>query len=307
MDRTDERNTPAMIVRTGVWRFLHSGAIVLGAISSFGFSPPEPMSAPTALRLAITELTREAEQAEAAGDVARRHADFAARFPHGAAINLSALRRKLAAPVHHQPFVDAYVRWQLTSLVPVSSPAPELTAREFERLLEQFPPVHDNPRADEAMIVRLRDASEAGPLTEAEQSRFEQIMSELAQRAGRAEALARPALDLRMWWENQYAADRARRLHLLLERCAALTRAGWSVEEIKATLDDAFASAAHDREVDDDERAAIAARSAKLPRHRRMFIESAPVVDGTLILTLREAAVYEFDATRWTRELRRDQ
>jgi hypothetical protein len=303
MDRAARRSEAAMngagaiAIRLGL-------AGLLGVSAAVGAPERGPMSAPTALRLAITELTREAGEAHRAGDLAHRQADFAARFPHAGAINPEALWRKLASPAHHDPFIDSYVRWQLSSLAPASVPPPHLSPREFERLLERFPPLMPNPRADEAMIVALRDASLAGPLSERDQKRFEALMNELAKEAGRAHALASPALALREWWHEQLKGDAVRSIHLQLERCAALAGAGWNVDEVKAGLDDALATISRDREVDAAERAAIAGRATELVTIRRMFIESAAIIEGSLILTLREAAVYEFDVVRWNRELR---
>src|SRR5687767_11795008 len=71
---------------------------------------------PTLLQNAIAHLVDEAKFAIREGKLHHQKADYAQRFP--ADIPLRDLTEAIASAVDSEPFIDAYVRWQLTSFNP---------------------------------------------------------------------------------------------------------------------------------------------------------------------------------------------
>ena len=112
-----------------------------------------------AIQRAISHLVEEANFAIREGKLHNEKSDYATRFP--SEIPLRDLSEAIAAPVDPEPFIDAYVRWQLTSFKPS---LPDLDDRQFMALIANAPALVANPKADSAVISRFELAEgESGP------------------------------------------------------------------------------------------------------------------------------------------------
>ncbi len=245
---------------------------------------------------AINRLTEEAEQAREQQRLPRARANFSAEVDLG--VPLVVLGRKLTRPLHHQPFVDAYVRWQLTSFDP---PLPSMDGRRLERFLSGLPPLLDNPRAEESLIASLNAAVGAGSLSERDQAAMGRRLDELAERASRVRRFNQPAMAFRKWIQRKLPETGVLPLEAGLERCRALVEAGWSVDRDKARLEAIFEASARDRSFTDQQRRQVAERAQQLAGRQRLYVASARLRNGALAVDYGNAAVYDFDVNRWLR------
>ena len=165
---------------------------ILAALSLWAGAPAQELTSPEAIKLAISRLTTEAEQGRAAGELPRLNADFAAGFPH--LVSKMAVGVKITLRMHADPFVDAYVRWQLTSF---DAALPLLNDRKFQRMLGELPPYLDHPRADARLIALMQRLRQGGDLDDADRTAASRHLDRLAKAESRARQLNLPARKLR--------------------------------------------------------------------------------------------------------------
>ncbi len=106
----------------------------------------QPPSRPPAaiLATAIKSLLEEARLAKTEEELPRQNADFA-RQAGQQPLPPIIVGRQLIRRADRDPFVDAYVRWQLTSFEPA---LPEMNDRAFERFLCELRPMLEYPRGN---------------------------------------------------------------------------------------------------------------------------------------------------------------
>ncbi len=263
-------------------------------------TPPERQSRPaSALAEAIKRLTEEARQAKTGQRPARSRADFVKDF--GREVPLASVGNKLRRRLHRDPFIDAYVRWQLTSFEPA---LPEMSDRQFERFLAELPRLTENPRADHSLIASLGAVVRTGPLTERERTSISRVLDDLAERSSRARTLNQPALAFRSWLERGLPPQGAAGLQVALERVAALIEAGWPVDRLKARLDERFRANAGLASFTDEQRRRVAEQAYRLAGRQRLYVTSARIEEETLAVNYGETAVYDFDVRRWVKLMR---
>ncbi len=263
---------------------------------SAGSAPQEPSTA--ALAEAISILIHEAKQAKLDQQLPRTTADFARGF--GREFPPALLARRMARRAHPDGFVDAYVRWQLTSFDP---PLPDLDERSFERFLTQLPPLLHNPRADETLIESLGSAARAGQLPPRAQAEVRGRLDGLAKRASLVQALNRPALELRDWIDKKLPDSGPPRLMAALERCGALVEAGWEASAAKLDVEQRFRAGGRDLTLTSRQRVRLAAQAGRLAGRSRAYVRSARIVEGALVVDYQDTAVYNFDVRRWIKLL----
>ncbi|MHC4107792.1 MAG: hypothetical protein ACYSTY_06890, partial [Planctomycetota bacterium] len=235
---------------------------------SAGQSPQEPSAA--ALAEAIKTLINEAKQAKQDQQLPRTTADFARTF--GREVPPEVLARRMARRAHADSFVDAYVRWQLTSFDP---PLPDLDERTFERFLAQLPPLLHNPRADETLIESLGSAAREGQLSPRAQADVRRVLDGLGKRASLVQALNRPALELRDWIDKKLPEAGPPRLMVALERCGALVEAGWEASPAKLEVEQRFQAGGRDLTLTSRQRVRLAGQAERLAGRSRAYVSSA--------------------------------
>jgi hypothetical protein len=255
-----------------------------------------------AFQEAQQRLAGEARQSHDARQLVRGSASFASDFKQ--AVPALIINQRIVRPQHEDPFIDAYVRWQLTGFPGVQ--LPELSDRQFEALLEDLPAMVSNPRGDRALVDAVARAARAGNLTAQQQQSLNAELNDLADRASRAAALNRPALELRTWLRKQAAPSKSRSLMAGLEHCASVVEAGWPADEAKARLDADFAAARRDRKFTDAQRRIVAERARALAGKRTLLISSAAIRDNALIADFADTGIYDFDVRRWEKSLNRE-
>ncbi len=261
-------------------------------------SPPRSPAA--ILATAIKTLLDEARLAKTEGQLPRLDADYAPRA--GPPLPPLIVGRQLIRRADRDPFVDAYVRWQLTSFEPA---LPEMTDREFERFLSELPPMLENPRANGSLLGDVNAALGAGALPESTQAALRRRLDTMAAQASRARTMNRPAMNLYDWVASQLPQTGARALQLQLARLDALVDAGWPSDAAKSRLEDLFNASARDRSFTADQRRLGASQAQRLAGRTRVFLTSARIDQGALVAQFNDTGVYDFDVKRWTRALLR--
>ncbi len=272
---------------------------LVAAAPAIAQPPPRPPAA--TLATAIKTLLKEARLAKTDEELPRQNADFA-RQAGQQPLPPMIVGRQLIRRADRDPFVDAYVRWQLTSFEPA---LPEMTDREFERFLSELPPMLENPRANGSLLGDVNAAIRAGALSESSQAVLRRRLDALAAKAGRARTMNQPTMRFYDWVASQLPQTGTRVLQLELARLEALIDTGWPSDAAKSHLEELFNASARDRSFTPDQRRLVASQAQRLAGRTRVFLTSARIDQGALIAQFNDTGVYDFDVKRWTRALLR--
>lgn len=278
-----------------------TGLLAAGWIAASGQATSgQATSGQASVSAAIAELVREAEAIVEQDADPPRTPDFAGR--HEFDLEPLAVGRALATRAHRDPFVDAYVRWQLAGVEHV---LPDLDERAFDRLLESLPRLPENPRADRRLLATMSVLRGAGPIPTARQATIRAELDQLAARAARAEARCLPARDLRRRLASRFDGDPARRLDLELETIAALVAAGWPCAAAKSRLDDLCVTLGREAALDAEDRATFGRHAGRLAGRRRSLLAGAAFRENVLEPVYDDTAVDDFEVRRWIRAVDR--
>lgn len=253
------------------------------------------------IKQAINLLIEEARQAKRDQKLPSTAPDFAKRFTQK--IENDDVLSALVQPAHKDSFIDAYIRWQLTSYSPV---LPVLDDRQFLKLMANAPAMVANPRADDEIVKTFREAEHADHVSEPDRKRLRDGAAELDRRTHVAEALNAPALGYRDWVITQIekwpdSSRIGRRLQWLIERCAATITGGWPSRTIKAKVSKDFKSASGNTALAAAQRSMIADQAHRLIGLKRTAIDEITfLADGSLKVTFTTPAVDEDDVNKWT-------
>lgn len=277
-------------------------APAMAHVASSGATPrgDDATSAREALQMAMRDLTREAREAKKSFSLPRLNADFAGTFPHD--IDDSLIWMRVAKRVDRDPFIDSYIRWQLTSFL---DELPALDDAEFEALLGDLPPCLPNPQADESLVNTLMRANAAERLQPSDLKRIEALLSQLGTRREQAGVLRRPAEGLRAWLQEKVGDTGHRPLQVAIERCDALAKAGWDLEDAKADMTARCEAALRDRSFTQEARERIARQMQNLVQPARLRIVDAYVRDDGLVVNTDTVGVYDFEVRKWAKTVLR--
>lgn len=263
--------------------------------------PPGSRQSAKALEQAIRQLTAEAEQAlrEARIDALSRP-DVRARFQGGPILE-SDLVAALTTPQHREPFIDAYIRWQLTSFDPAW---PDLDDHAFARFMDRTPRLLDNPRADPNVLDVLRRAESGGPLAPQFITHLRADLAALEDRTRRIEAMNRPAIEFRAWVAKKLGDTGPRPRQWMIEELAARIIAGWDVSDIKAAMTRNFTASVSDQSFTPEQREMVYAQLLTLRGRKRVFAgEVTFLANGAIRASESTAQVTNENLETWRRRL----
>jgi len=244
---------------------------------------------------ALAQLIREAQQSRRDQQLLYTSADFAKRFMQevpGEDVIAAILK-----PAHQDSFVDAYVRWQLTSFNP---DLPKLDDSQFLKLMASAPPMIENPRADQDMVATFQQAEKADHIHDRELARLRSVSAELNRRTSIAQSLNAPAEGYRDWIADHLPKIGPRRTQWLIERCAATIQAGWPSRNIKAKMTKEFKAASTDGSISLPQRDMIARQARRLIGLKRTAINEITFPgDGSVNVTTTTPAIDEDDVNKW--------
>lgn len=240
-------------------------------------------------------LVDEAERSRRDGRLAHDKADFATRFERE--VPPQELSAALRVPAHRDDFVDAYVRWQLTSF---GAPLGELDDRAFLRLMKEAPRLAPNPMAAPRVVAEYSALNRTGRLSAEAMERVRRVTATLEEERSAAERLNRPAEEFRAWVLEQCPSGGPRRLHWLLESCAAAIQGGWPPAEAKGRITRAITEAAGDPDLRPEDRRAVAAAAERLAGLSCDYVKGVSfLAQDTVEAHISTAAVQRADVARW--------
>jgi hypothetical protein len=259
--------------------------------------PSRTSSREPTIKQAIAELIDEARAVAKEERLDIRSPDFAKRFD-GEVPN-DDLIAALSKPAHKEPFIDAYVRWQLTSFDPSWTALDETVAL---KLMAATPKMLENPRADSSVVDTFKSVDNNSQLSPAELRRLRVLADELAQRTATMTSFNTPAEGYRDWVQGKIeeSASHAAALLWLIERCHATISAAWPSRSLKARMTKDFKAAGLDRDITPQQRQLIAEQARKLIDLKRTAINEITFMDnGSVNVTFSTYAVDEEDVEKW--------
>lgn len=277
--------------------------MVVTALAAAQHSGKRPAKSKSALESAIAHLIDEAKFAIREGKLHYQQADYATRFP--ADIPLRDLTEAIAAPVDPEPFIDGYVRWQLTSFKPS---LPDLDDRQFLTLIGEAPAMVANPKADPAFITTFEQAQAAPSLSQQQIIELRLAKVELDRRVALADSFNLPAREYRKWLADQFPASRVRQYCLSIQECAATTKAGWPPRAIKSKLTKIMKHAGDNSSITQAQRQFIAQQLRQLTtiEKRRAINEITFPRKGGMDVTFSNIHIDQDDVDKWIAQLNGD-
>ncbi|MHC5023200.1 MAG: hypothetical protein ACYTGG_04730 [Planctomycetota bacterium] len=265
-------------------------------------APPAPQApqAPAAVVAGFDDLlaalVEEAKNARADRLLPEGKPDLAARL--GRAVPPDELLPALLTRRHADPFIDAYVRWQLTSFDP---DLPDLDDHAFIRVMNEAPAMVENPAAAEDVLAVFAQARDAKTVSPDDAGKLREAWTEIQRRAAVAQSMNRPAVAWRDWVESRLPTTGARPRQWRLERCAATIRAGWPPRTIKGRITRDFKASRVDAAFTPDRRRLVAGQISDLEGLKRRFVREVSIrPDGTVHVGFSTAAITGHDVERWT-------
>ena len=256
----------------------------------------------SAIQKAIAHLVEEANFAIREGKLHNEKSDYATRFT--SEIPLRDLSEAVAGHVHAEPFIDAYVRWQLISLSPS---LPDLDDRQFIALISNTPAMVVNPKADAAVISRFEHAESASGLSFDQIGELRLAKVELERRVAIADSFNRPAREFRNWLSDQFATSRMRQHSLVIEECAATIKSGWPPRSIKSKLTKIMKHLGDDSSISQAQRQFIAQQLRQLATiEKRRAINEITFSKGGVDVTYTNINVDQDDIEKWISQLNGD-
>lgn len=280
-------------------------ALALLWMCAAGGAPQSRPAAPERAAAAIMAeglrlLTDEARESLEKRQLVRPAANFADEFKQQVPQQL--VSQKIVRQLHSDPFIDAYIRWQLTSFKGVALPA-ALNDRQFQKILDELPGLIQNPRADRELIDALIAKTKLGPLSEPQQGVINTQLNDLSERTSQASALNQAPLQFRTWVRDQESGAAVRVLLSDLEQCTALVQAGWPSDECKAKLEKSLSEKSRDRSLTSEQRQIVIDRMRQLIGKKNLYITSAALRDGAIAVEYGDTGIYDFDVRKWARIL----
>lgn len=253
----------------------------------------------SAVKDAVRELTSEALKALADQWMPTAEPDFAGRFDR--APDPDELLAAIFTRAHKNDFVDAYIRWQLTSFKPK---LPDLDDRTFLRVMNSAPKMLENPRANAQTVDLFERAKGANVISAADQQRLSDRIARLDRDSMIAGALNMPSLGFRDWVAKQLPAAGPRRRQWLLENCAATIQAGWPTRAIKTKISREFTASLEDESFTPKQRFMVAEQAKRLVgMKRRLVNKAAMTARGRVQVSFSTAGVTKKDVEKWTERI----
>jgi hypothetical protein len=275
--------------------------LVLGLAACSAGAPPPVTVAPSPIRTVIEQLVEEARGPQSTLSPPGGEPDFARRPDAPPPPPPADVAQAIAGRTHPDPFIDAYVRWQLTSY---RAPLGDLDDEQFAMLAGNMPPLLDNPRAGQRYVRFMRHMLEQGPLDDQERELVELRLADVGAQSLLVAGFYPIADRLWRWVDDQLAPTPARRLTWRLAHAAAAIRAGWPAAPLIGRVDQTVAAVAAGPGLTEPERAAFSERlRAARMLERTLILDAAMGADGAVSGRIALTRIGDEDASRWTAAL----
>ena len=219
-------------------------------------------------------------------------------------VDTRVFERKILKPTHDNPFVDAYVRWKLTTF---DIDLENLSDLAFQTLLEGLPDYPENPRANRTLCDTVaRAATREKPLNRPEIVSLKNKLEEVRTQYKIAKSHIKPADQFRLWVIEELQNNPPRLALAHLERIAATVSAGWKANRTLSQAESAFAAINTNGGLSDDAHKSLNTIASRISGINRLTLQDVDIsFEGTMIPHWRSTAVDEFDLKRLLRLLRK--
>lgn len=249
------------------------------------------------IKRAIAQLIDEARAASKEDAFVTTSPDFAKRFD--GEIPNDDLIEVISRAAHKEPFIDAYVRWQLTSFEPSWS---GLDDTAVLKLMATTPKLLENPRANTDAVDTFTRVDSTARMPTVEFRKLKELTGDLTKRTEKMSSFNTPAEGYRDWVQGKIeeSGSRTGPLLWLIERTHATISAGWPSRSVKAQMTKDFKSAGLNRDITPQQREVIAEQTRKLIGLKRTAINEITFMDsGSVNVTFSTYAVDEDDVEKW--------
>ena len=282
---------PAQPARSGVTASQDSGGGLNGQ--------SDPPADQRILERALATLTEEATLAKSSARLDHAEPDFRARFD--AEIPAADLSRAIVQPQHEDSFIDAYIRWQLTSFDPA---LPEMDDATFLRMLDVTPAMVENPKAAAPVLETMAEVERIGRLSRTQTEKLRSYVESLNDEAMIAAEMNRPAREWRAWLAGKLGEEGQRSRLWMVENLAATILGGWPVSELKGDISRNFTRSVEDQTFTAQQRQAVVLHLSRLiGPGRRYFHDVTYFADGAVEVAIRTSSVDRDDVENWRRRL----
>jgi len=253
-----------------------------------------------ALQPLVAKLVEEAEAAREAGRFAHPEPSIADRWP-GDAPPPAALSEAIIRPQHRDAFVDAYIRWQLTSFDP---PLPAMDDRTFEQAARFAPAYLLNPKSDPQVIATLRRAELGGAMTDAQFQQARNWVEDLEQRTMVVEEMTRPAEEFREWVREKLGDKGLRPRQWMLATLGARIAGGWPVSTMKGAISRDFSESVNDETLTPQDRRRLIMQASSMVGPTRSYVgEVTWFANNTLAVAIYKSRVTSDNIDNWRKRL----
>ncbi len=219
-------------------------------------------------------------------------------------IDTRVFEQRIIKPTHNDPFVDAYIRWKLTSF-PIH--LPQLSDIAFQKLLEQLPKYPENPRANKTLCDSVARAAAIGrPLNRPEILSLKNKLEESNTQYKIAKSQTTPADMFRLWVIEELQNKPSLLSLAHLERIAATVSAGWNARKAVAQAETAFTTINANGGLPPDAQNELHIICSRISGINRLTLRDVDIsFEGTIVPHWQSTAVDEFDLKRLLRLLRK--
>ena len=273
--------------------------LVGGSPAVFGQQdPPRPMSPTVQMQTLLRQLREEAIAAQKGQKPMRDEASFALETTLSPPPNL--ISQNLIRTQHRDPFIDAYIRWQLTGFDP---PFPDLPKRKQQDVLRKLPTLTPNPLSNPAVLSRINELLQIPILSEQEQAQIITEYTKLTESQRRAAKNNVPATKLRMWLIKSFPPTSRAALEIRVELVATMVGNGWTAVGPKNLLQSSCEMAGKNQSLSKADRESIAQLLQKITGLSSTMIEDLRTGDFALQANFRSSTIQDFEVREWTRLL----
>lgn len=251
------------------------------------------------MRAAVQELVAEAEALLASHEPPKGKPDYASRCSQ--TLTPEEVGETIVQRTHRDAFIDAYVRWQLTSFDP---PLPAMDDRAFAKFMDAAPKRIDNPRAEANVVEYFERIESAGKLPPRELERCRASVIELEKRTKLAELMNRPADEFFDFISEKLGPTGVQPRLWLLAECAGTVSAGWSTRSVKMRISKSFAAAATETDFTGEHKRLIEVQARKLVELERRYVNEVTLLaGGSVNVTFSTVRVTSNDVDKWVNRL----
>ncbi len=257
-----------------------------------------PMTPTVQMQTVLRQLRKDAIAIEKKRQDMPKEANFAREATVIPPLELIA--QNISRTQDRKPFIDAYIRWQLTSFDP---PLPEMSKSRQQALLSQLPALNPNPLANPVVLQRINELLQIPILNENEQAQVIQEYTKMSEARLAANERNIPAKGLRMWLIKSYPPASRSGIEARVELVAALVTTGWNAKGAKNLLASSCEMAGQQASLTPAEQQALARLLSKLIGLGTTAIQSLRTGDFTLQVEFHSSMVQDYEVRQWTRML----